>query len=102
MSSKVRAQNPLQLKKMRPFNVDLSRLPAVLRAYWTRNSISDRNCPDDAEVQVGSRIKMRAHETHVDIGCVYAHPSLDGHPRFTLRPCIPGISSGCTCTNTYP
>ena len=34
------------------------------------------------ELQVGSRIKLWAHNTHVDIGFAYAHPSIDGHPRF--------------------
>ena len=38
--------------------------------------------PDDVELQVGSRIKLWAHNTHVDIGFAYAHPSIDGHPRF--------------------
>ena len=38
--------------------------------------------PDDVEVQVGSRIKLWAHNTHADIGFAYAHPSMDGHPRF--------------------
>ena len=48
----------------------------------TREGLNNGTYPDDVELQVGSRIKLWAHNTHVDIGFAYAHPSIDGHPRF--------------------
>jgi len=64
------------------FDVDLSRLHAELKEYWSRNGLNGGTYPDDAVLQVGSRIKLWAPKTHSDIGFAYAHPSLDGNPRF--------------------
>ena len=83
---RVRAPNLAQLTefhKLPPFTVDFSRLHKELKAYWTRNDLNNGTYADDVELQVGSRIELRAHETHVDIGFAYAHPSMEGKPRFT-------------------
>ena len=92
------AVNPLRARKLRvttpnlaelqefqelpQCTVDFSRLHAELKEYWTRHGLNSRTYPDDVELQVGSLIKLWAHETHVDIGFAYAHPSVDGNPRF--------------------
>ena len=82
---RVTAPNLAQLSEFHElpqFTVNFSRLRKELKEYWTRNGLNSRNCPDDVELQVGSRVKLWAHEMHADIGFAYAHPSLDGKPRF--------------------
>ena len=44
------------------FTVVFSRLHAELKAYWTGNDLNNGIYPDDVELQMGSRIKLRAHE----------------------------------------
>jgi hypothetical protein len=82
---RVTAPNLAQLRDFQELpqcKIDFSRLHAELNEYWTREGLNNGTYPDDVELQVGSRIKLWAHNTHVDIGFAYAHPSIDGHPRF--------------------
>ena len=82
---RVTAPNLAQLgvvQELPQCKVDLSRLHTELKEYWSREGLNNGTYPDDVEVQVGSRIKLWAHNTHADIGFAYAHPSMDGHPRF--------------------
>ena len=82
---RVTAPNLAQLgvvQELPQCQVDLSRLHTELKEYWSREGLNNGTYPDDVEVQVGSRIKLWAHNTHADIGFAYAHPSMDGHPRF--------------------
>ena len=62
-------------------DADLSGLLHALRNYWAENGIGDGTYPTDAVLQLGSKVKLWAPGTHVDIGYAVGHPNLDGRAR---------------------
>ena len=62
-------------------DADLSGLLHALRNYWAENGIGEGAYPEDAVLQLGSKVKLWAPGTHVDIGYAVGHPNLDGRAR---------------------
>ena len=62
-------------------DADLSGLLQALQNYWRENSIGDGTYPTDAPIHLGSKVKLWAPGTHVDIGYAVGHPRLDNEAR---------------------
>ena len=57
-------------------------LKQEFETYLAAADINEGAIPDDVEVQVGSRVKIWAAGTHTDVGYMYAHPNINGRPRY--------------------
>ena len=62
-------------------DADLSGLLQALQNYWRENSIGDGTYPTDVPIHLGSKVKLWAPGTHVDIGYAVGHPHLDNEAR---------------------
>ena len=62
-------------------DADLSGLLQALQNYWRENSIGDGTYPTDVPIHLGSKVKLWAPGTHVDIGYAVGHPRLDNEAR---------------------
>ena len=62
--------------------VKLGDLKQEFETYLAAADINEGAIPDDVEVQVGSRVKIWAAGTHTDVGYAYAHPNINGRPRY--------------------
>ena len=62
--------------------VKLGDLKTQFEAYLAAADINDGAIPDDAEVRVGSRLKIFDANTHESLGFAYAHPNINGSARY--------------------
>ena len=62
-------------------DANLTGLLQSLQNYWSENSIGDGVYPLTAPLALGSKVKLWAPGTHVDIGYAVGHPNLDGRAR---------------------
>ena len=62
-------------------DADLSGLLQALQNYWRENSIGDGTYLTDVPIHLGSKVKLWAPGTHVDIGYAVGHPRLDNEAR---------------------
>ena len=51
-------------------------------SYLAAARVNEGKIPEDVEVRVGSRLKIWAAGTHTDLGYAYAHPNINGRPRY--------------------
>ena len=73
--------------------IDVSQLHQALREYWRTNRVGESRhgdarsraapCeyPSSAPIELGSRIKLFAADTHRPLGTACGHPCLDNRPR---------------------
>ena len=54
-------------------------------SYLAAAEINDGAIPADTEVKVASRLKIFDANSHIDIGFCYAHPNINGRPRYAAR-----------------
>ena len=72
-----------------PVDADVSHLATALQKYWQTEGIDGGVYPTGATIILGTRIKLWAQQTHVDIGDAIGHPCVD-QKRRCGGACLPG------------
>ena len=73
--------------------VNLSDLRREFESYLAAMEHNDGAIPADAEVRVASRLKIYDANSHVDLGYAYAHPNINGRPRYAAPHARAGLQS---------
>lgn len=62
--------------------LDVSGLEHALRDYWRFSGVGQGVYPIGAKIELGSRIRLFAADTHAPLGFAVGHPSLDSRARY--------------------
>jgi hypothetical protein len=62
--------------------LDVSGLEHALRDYWRFSRVGEGVYPIGAKIELGSRIRLFAADTHAPLGFAVGHPSLDSRARY--------------------
>ena len=62
--------------------VKVGDLKMEFESYLAAARVNEGKIPEDVEVRVGSRLKIWAAGTHTDLAYAYAHPNINGRPRY--------------------
>ena len=62
--------------------VTLTDLKLEFLRVLSNADVNDGAIPSDIEVSVGSRLKIHDAHSHIGLGYAYAHPNINGRPRY--------------------